>query len=55
VLAERRRRQNGALGAVLLAINVLVWIFSDDWALRAAALVVSLLVAPVLPVLLFRR
>src|SRR3954466_12580542 len=27
ILAERRRKQNGALFAVLLAINVLVWIF----------------------------
>ncbi|WP_395658838.1 hypothetical protein [Nocardioides sp.] len=55
ILAERRRKQNGALVAVLLAINVLVWILSDDWALRLAALVVSLLAAPVLHTLLFRR
>jgi hypothetical protein len=55
ILAERRRKQNGALVAVLVAINVLVWIFSDDWALRLAALVVSVLAAPVLHTLLFRR
>ena len=55
ILAERRRKQNGALVAVLLGINVLVWIFSDDWALRLAALVVSVLAAPVLHTLLFRR
>jgi hypothetical protein len=55
ILAERRRKQNGALLAVLIAINVLVWIFSDDWALRLAAVVVSLLAAPVLHTLLFRR
>ncbi len=55
ILAERRRKQNGALVAVLIAINVLVWIFSDDWALRLAALVVSILAAPVLHTLLFRR
>ena len=55
ILAERRRKQNGALVAVLVALNVLVWIFSDDWALRLAALVVSLLAAPVLHTLLFRR
>ncbi|MGY2703987.1 hypothetical protein [Nocardioides sp. HB32] len=55
ILAERRRKQNGALFAVLLAINVLVWIFSDDWALRLAALVVSVLAAPVIHTLLFRR
>jgi hypothetical protein len=55
ILAERRRKQNGALLAVLVAINVLVWIFSDDWALRLAALVVSVLAAPVLHTVLFRR
>jgi hypothetical protein len=55
ILAERRRKQNGALLAVLVAINVLVWILSDDWALRLAALVVSVLAAPVLHTLLFRR
>ena len=55
ILAERRRRQNGALAAVLIAMNVLVWILSDDWALRLAAVVVSLLAAPVLHTLLFRR
>jgi len=55
ILAERRRKQNGALVAVLLAINVLVWILSDDWALRLGALVVSILAAPVLHTLLFRR
>jgi hypothetical protein len=55
ILAERRRKQNGALAAVLVAINVLVWILSDDWALRLAAIVVSLLAAPVLHTLLFRR
>lgn len=55
VLAERRRKQNGALAAVLVAVNVLVWIFSDDWALRLAALVVTLLAAPVLHTMMFRR
>ena len=55
LLAERRRRQNGALLALLLAANVLVWVFSDDWALRLAALVVSVLAAPVLHTMLFRR
>ena len=55
ILAERRRRQNGALVAGLVAVNVLVWIFSDDWALRLGAAVVSLLAAPVLHTMLFRR
>ena len=55
ILAQRRRRQNGALVDVLLALNLLVWIFSGDWALRLAAAVVSLLAAPVLHTMLFRR
>ena len=55
ILAERRRKQNGALVAILVALNVLVWILSDDWALRLAAAVVSLLAPPVLHTLLFRR
>jgi len=54
ILAQRRR-QNGALVVVLLALNLLVWILSGDWALRLAAAVVSLLAAPVLHTMLFRR
>jgi hypothetical protein len=55
LLAQRRRRENGALLAALVALNVLVWIFFGDWAIRLAALVVSLLAAPVLHTLMFRR
>jgi hypothetical protein len=54
ILAERRRKQTGVTIALLVAINVLVWIFFGDWASRAGALVVSLLVAPVLHLLLFK-
>ncbi|HYF73413.1 MAG TPA: hypothetical protein VD864_11370 [Nocardioides sp.] len=55
VLAQRRRRQNGALLAGLLALNVLVWIFLRDWDVRLAAFVVSVLAAPVAHTMLFRR
>jgi hypothetical protein len=55
VLAERRRRQVGATVATLLAVNVLVWVFFDDWAARAMVAVVSLLAAPVLHTMMFRR
>jgi hypothetical protein len=55
ILAERRRRQAGATVAAVLAINVLVWVFFDDWAARAMCAVVSLLTAPVLHTVLFRR
>ena len=40
---------------MLLALNVLVWVFLPDWALRAMVLLVSLLAAPVLHTMLFRR
>jgi hypothetical protein len=55
VLAERRRRQIGATVALVLALNVLVWVFFDDWAARAMIAVVSLVAAPVLHTMLFRR
>ncbi len=55
VLAERRRRQVGATVVTLLAVNVLVWVFLDDWAARAMVAVVSLLAAPVLHTMMFRR
>jgi hypothetical protein len=55
ILAQRRRKQTGITIALLLALNVLVWIFFGDWATRAGALVVSLLVAPVLHLMLFKR
>ena len=55
ILAERRRRQTGVLVAVLVAVNLLVWEFVGDWTTQLAAVVVSLLAAPVLHTLLFRR
>jgi hypothetical protein len=55
ILAERRRREAGATVAMVLAFNVLVWVFFDDWAARAMVAVVSLLAAPVLHTMFFRR
>jgi hypothetical protein len=55
VLAQRRRRQVGATIAMLLAINVLVWVIFPDWPARTMVLIVSLLVGPVLHTMLFRR
>jgi hypothetical protein len=48
VLAARRRREVAATIAILLALNLLVWIVRPDWQARLAALVVSALVAPIL-------
>ncbi len=55
ILAERRRREVGATIAILLAVNVLVWVFFGEWAARAMVAVVSVLAAPVLHTMLFRR
>ena len=55
LLARRRRRQVATTLAVLLALNVVVWFVRDDWAARILAVMVSLLVAPVVHTMLFRR
>lgn len=55
ILARRRRIQRGLLVALLLALNVLVWIVRPDWEARLAALIVSVLAAPVLATLLLPR
>jgi hypothetical protein len=55
ILEQRRRQQIGMLVAILLFLNVLVWIFVPGWAARFGALFVSLLAAPVLFTLMFRR
>ncbi len=54
-LAERRRRQTATTLALLVALNVLVWVVFPGWPVRTFALAVSLLAAPVLHTLLFRR
>jgi Flp pilus assembly protein TadB len=55
ILARRRRTQNSMLFALLLAVNILVWVVRPDWAARIAVLIVTVLAAPVLATLLFRR
>jgi Flp pilus assembly protein TadB len=55
VLARRRRRELTGTLVVLAILNIAVWVFLPTWSARLGALVVSLLVAPVLHVLLFRR
>ena len=54
-LAERRRNQAGLTFAVLAATNVLVFAFVPEWSLRALVLVASVLAAPVVYTLMFRR
>jgi hypothetical protein len=55
LLAEKRRRQAGATFAVLVALNLLVYAFTEDWYLTALTLVASLLGAPIVHMMLFRR
>ncbi|ANH39170.1 hypothetical protein I601_2754 [Nocardioides dokdonensis FR1436] len=55
ILAERDRRQRGTTVALLVLVNVLVALLTDGWAWPALSLVVTLLAAPVLHTLLFRR
>ena len=54
-LARRRRVQTSLVVALLVALNVLVWLLTGGWADRLAAVVVSLLAAPVLVTLLVPR
>jgi hypothetical protein len=55
ILAARRRRQVSATIAMLLVLNVLVWVVFPEWPMRAMVLILSLLIAPVLHTMLFRR
>jgi Flp pilus assembly protein TadB len=55
LLAERRRGEVLATGAVLLVVNLLVFAVARDWALTALLVVASLLGAPILYLMMFRR
>ncbi len=55
LLAQRRRREATATVCLVIALNLLVWVTRPEWGLRILAVLVSLLVAPVLHTLLFRR
>lgn len=54
-LARRRRSQTAFLISLLVVLNVLLWFVRDDWGTRFGAVVVSILAAPVLYTLMFRR
>ena len=55
ILAERRRTQTRLLLLVVVVLNVLVWLASGDWAVRALALLLTLLVAPLVHILLTKN
>ena len=54
-LAEKRRREVLATATVLVVLNILVFAVARDWALAALLIVVSLLGAPILYLMMFRR
>jgi Flp pilus assembly protein TadB len=55
VLAEKKRREVLATGAVLVVLNILVFAVARDWALTALLVVASILGAPILYLMMFRR
>ena len=55
LLAEKRRRQAGGTFAGLVAFNLLVFAFTENWYLTAFTLIASLLGAPIVHMMLFRR
>jgi hypothetical protein len=55
LLAEKRRRQAGATFAVLIAFNLLVFAFTRDAYMTAFTVIASLLGAPIVHMMLFRR
>ena len=55
LLAEKRRRQAGGTFAVLVAVNLLVFAFTEDWYVTGLTVVASLLGAPIVHMMLFRK
>lgn len=51
LIGQTRSRRARTAIFIALFINALVWIVSGDWSMRASALVISLLVAPMIAVL----
>ena len=55
ILAQRARARTTAVVCLLLVLNIVVWIVRSDWEARFAAAVFSVLAAPVLYTMLFRK
>lgn len=55
LLARRRRRENAVTVGALLVVNVGAWFATPAWEPRLVLAMVSLLAAPVLHTMLFRR
>lgn len=55
LLAARKRREALTTAGVLVVLNIVVFAVARDWALTALLLVASVLGAPVLHLMLFKR
>jgi hypothetical protein len=55
VLARRRRIRTFVLVDLLVALNIVLWFISGDWAVRLGAVIVCVLVFPVLRTVVFSR
>ncbi|GAB6984691.1 hypothetical protein [Nocardioides pyridinolyticus] len=55
ILAERRRTQTRMLVVVVVVLNVLIWLATGDWAVRAFALLLTVLVAPLVHILMTKN
>ena len=54
-LAAKRRQRTGLVVAFVLAVNVLVWLGTGEWAARVLVLLLSVLVAPIVLSILNRK
>jgi Flp pilus assembly protein TadB len=54
-LAAKRRQRTGLVLAFVLAVNVLVWLGTGEWAARVLMLLLTVLVAPIVVSILNRK
>jgi hypothetical protein len=55
ILAQRRRMQNGVILCLILASQLVVWLLTANWYLRASAVVLAVVATPVLVTLTLDR
>jgi hypothetical protein len=53
--SRRTRTQRGTVAAVLIAVSVLVWVNTDSWGPRIAALLAAILITPAILTLFLDR
>jgi hypothetical protein len=55
ILAQRRRMQNGVILCLILASQLVVWLLTPDWYLRATAAMLAIIATPVIVTLALDR